>query len=118
MPGALYQVEVFDAGDPPVPAPEAGEPMMIATSLWGDLVGPFDSQTGQWGPPDGTVNIASDAVAMIETFQSLPGFTRKVRIDVSPADLDNAVTILDVVFVIDAFRGFGYPFEPGPRPCP
>ncbi len=118
VPDSLYQVDVFDEGDPPVPAPAPSVPMMIATSLWGDLVGPFNPQTGQWGASDGAVNLTSDAVAMIETFQSASGFTRKVHIDVMPATPDGAVTVLDVVSVIDAFRGFDYPIEPGPVPCP
>ena len=117
IPGGIYEVEVFDEGDPPTAATDTPGPVTFTTARWGDLVGQFDATTGTWTGPDGTVGITSDVVAMIETFQSLPGFTRKVHIDVSPATPDSAVTILDIVFVIDAFRGFEYPFESGSVPC-
>ena len=87
------------------------------TSKWGDLVGAFDATFGFWTAPDGTVNVTSDILAMLETFQSTPGFPRKVRIDVEPAIPNGVVNILDVVFVLDAFRGLPYPFQPGQAPC-
>jgi hypothetical protein len=42
----------------------------------------------------------------------------KARADVEPQTPDQLINITDVTLVLDAFRGFPYPFSPsGPPPC-
>ena len=116
IPDATYTVEFFDEGEPPTPSVDV-LPLNLHTSLWGDVVGPYDAEAGYWTAPDGTVDVTSDVLAMVETFVSKPGFPRKTRIDVEPTLPDGKVYITDIMRVIGAFQGLPYPFEPQPFPC-
>ncbi len=116
IPGASYTIEYFDEGDPPTLAADVA-PLVLRTSRWGDVVGPYDPVGGFWTPPDGRVDVPTDVLAMVQTFVSSPGFPRKVRIDLEPAFPDGRVFISDIMWGVSAFQGLPYPFEPNPFPC-
>ena len=117
VPGAEYDVEVFDEIDPSVPSPDWA-PITLTTSRWGDLVGPFDVASHSWGPPNGSVDIVDDLVAMMDAFGTQPGGPRKVRSDVEPAVPDGVINVTDWVQMVEAFGGAVYPFAPESWPCP
>ena len=58
--------------------------------------------------------------AVLDKFKNLPGAPAKSRCDLEPDQPDFLINITDVVYALDAFKGFAYPF-PGPPavdPCP
>ena len=68
-------------------------------------------------PPDDRVDIVTDAIAMLDAFRSLSVAPFKTRVDIQPAVPDQRVTIVDVLYVVSAFSGIPYPFEPVAFPC-
>jgi hypothetical protein len=55
--------------------------------------------------------------AALDKFKNPAGAPAKARVNLEPSTPDPLVNIADVTYVLDAFRGFGYPFMPGPDPC-
>jgi len=92
--------------------------LQASTCLWGDIV--EDCTTTPCGPPDGTIGVTTDVTAVLDKFKNEQGAPVKARCDIEPNVLDLKINISDVSFVLDAFRGWSYPFEgPGPvDPCP
>ena len=70
------------------------------------------------GPPDGTVDVTTDVTAVLDKFKNLEGAPARARSDIDPTRPDQIVNMTDVTYVLDAFRGSDYPFEPAPPPCP
>ena len=101
------------------PFGESGlDTLEVVSSVWGDLSGPFDPDAGLWVAPDGRSDIVPDIVAAIGGFANSPGNPTKMRVDVDPCILDFKINIIDIVHLLDAFRGLPYPFGPGFRDCP
>ncbi|UCC32087.1 MAG: EF-hand domain-containing protein, partial [Phycisphaerales bacterium] len=90
-------------------------PLELAASKWGDIVG--DCLTTPCSPPDGTVGIPTDLTALVDKFKNLAGAPTKARADLEPATPDLVINVADMTYCVDAFRGFEYPFGPGPDPC-
>ena len=90
-------------------------PLQLSTSLWGDVV--KDCATTPCGPPDGSVDVATDTLAVLDKFRNLKGAPVKARCDLEPNRPDLMINISDVTSTLDAFRGYDYPFA-GPVPCP
>jgi hypothetical protein len=84
------------------------------TARWGDVTGWYID--GQWEPPNGGVNIL-DATAALARFINLPDAPPLPACDLQPERPDGVVDIQDIMYIIDAFRGFPYPFD-DPAPCP
>ncbi len=117
VPRGTYAIQTLAAQ-----CPISGEfgfsaPLLISTGMWGDVVGPFDSEEQLWIEPDGRVDVTVDVVAILDKFVSRPGSPSKARVDIEPATLDLIINITDAIKAIDAFRGSGYPYVPGERPC-
>ena len=92
-------------------------PVSLPTvSVWGDVVGDFDSATQSWTGPDGGADF-SDMTAVVDRFRGLPETPILVQADVAPGLPDRAVDFADIPAIVDAFRVLPYPFE-GPSPCP
>jgi len=92
-------------------------PFTMTTSIWGDLVG--TCAVIPCSPPEGVVNMATDVTACLDKFRNLEGAVLKSRADIEPNLPDGLVNISDVTYVLDAFRGFPYPFEgPNSGRCP
>ncbi|RME41642.1 MAG: hypothetical protein D6788_00795 [Planctomycetota bacterium] len=80
----------------------------VSTRVWGDVAGPCGSSCVE---PDGRVEITSDVLAVLDKFRNAPGAVPKRLTDMSPADPDRMISIVDAAMVIDAFRGHPYPFK-------
>lgn len=115
IPGATYEMRAFDEACDFTAQGGYSTPLQLNTSLWGDVV--RDCVTTPCGPPDGSVDIATDATAVLDKFKNLEGAPAKARCDLEPNRPDRKVNISDVTSVLDAFRGSDYPFA-GPVPCP
>ncbi len=115
LPNGLYQIQAIAESCDMISESSYSEPLAVATSRWGDLV--TDCTTTPCGPPDGLVGVPTDVTAALDKFKNLPGAVKKVRCDLEPGMPDLTVNITDVVQVLDAFRGFDYPFEPDGDPC-
>ena len=84
---------------------------------WPDVAGQFDGAAGRWPPPDGTVDIITDVIAVVDKFANRPGAPRKARADVDPCRVDFKIQFIDIVLTLDAFRGLAYPCSPTAAPC-
>ena len=115
IPGAVYDVQTIDCGADFDNEAHYSAPLTITTSKWGDLVG--TCAVIPCTPPDGVVNMGADVTACLDKFRNLEGAVLKSRADIEPDLPDWLVNISDVTYVLDAFRGFEYPFEPGADPC-
>lgn len=122
IPGAVYAVEVVDSlcGPPETLDPTGFSPPLIVThGAWADVTGPFLSSLMIWGPPEGTVDIATDAVALLDAFKGKDGALNKARSDLEGTDpndraaLDGVINIGEVIQGINGFKGLPYPFGPG-----
>ena len=117
VPGGVYHVEAIDSFCDLGVTTDFSQPLVITTSGWGDVVGTFDEASGSWTAPNGSADITADVVAILDKFSGQPSAPLKSQVDLQPATPDRVIDILDVTVAIDAFRGFGYPFPPGPTPC-
>ena len=117
VPGGDYVIQMVDGVCAALGDSGLSTPLAMTTSRSGDLVGPFDRSQDEWSAPDGAVDVTADVVALLSKFVSQPGAPTKARADLEPATPDRVINITDVAFALDAFRGLGYPFEPGPAPC-
>lgn len=86
-----------------------------ATGRWGDTVGCFVDRA--WGRADGRADMI-DITAALDRFRNAPLAPPLAWCDVAPAVPDGVVDITaDIVRIVDAFRGFPYPFAV-PNACP
>ena len=117
VPGGLYSVQVIDEACGGASENDYSEPLELTTSRWGDVTGVF--QDDRWSAPDGSIDFITDILSALDKFSNRPGAPIKARIDLEPAILDFVVNISDIVLLLDAFRGLGYPFGAGVAPsCP
>ena len=115
IPDATYEVRAVNEACDLAAQSTYSAPLQLSTSLWGDVV--KDCTTTPCGPPDGSVDVATDTLAVLDKFRNLMGAPVKARCDLEPNRPDLMVNISDVTSTLDAFRGFDYPFA-GPVPCP
>ncbi len=113
VPDSVYTVDVFDDAVPP----NLITTSTMLTSRWGDTVSSFNSTWQFWESADGSVDVVTDAVAILDAFASVQSAPFKTRVDIAPATLDHRVTVVDAVHVLSAFSGNPYPFEPVAFPC-
>ena len=118
VPSARYVLQAIPAGCSIADPKNYSAPYTAVTSRWGDSVGAFNVGTQTWAGPDGSVDVASDVVAGIDKFGSLPTSPPKARADVEPSKLW-IIGITDITVILDAFGGGGFPFAPDDAtPCP
>ena len=115
FPGVLYGVQAVDNSCDFAVESNFSIPLGISTSRFGDLV--LNCQTFPCGPANGSVDIVSDAIAVLRKFTNEPGAPIKARTDLQPSLLDGKVGIADVLQVILGFQGLPYNL-PDPVPCP
>lgn len=115
-PGSSWgTLQVSDSGIVPLTAyrvqtiPQSGGLVspggFAATMRWADLTAPL-----------GSID-ALDVVAAVDRFKSSPGAPPMPRCDLYPSTPDFLMDALDIVMVIDAYRGRAFPFST-PAPCP
>lgn len=105
IPATTYNIQV-DCGVPGTPDLSVVVP--VTTPVWGDVAGAF---TGSgWLPPDGTVDIVADALAVIDAFRGTATAPPIQQTDLFPQVglPDYVIEIFDLVMVLDAFRGLAY----------
>ncbi len=122
VPGATYEIAVVNKAcntttEDSFP-PEST--VVLDTSRWGDVAGPFSAVDQTWTAPDATVSVAFDVVAILDKFKNAPTAPRKSRADIQPHPVDAKITIVDVTRALDAFSGAPFPFAPADptTPCP
>ncbi|MFH1109620.1 MAG: FG-GAP repeat protein [Planctomycetota bacterium] len=88
-------------------------PLTIRTARFGDVAAPYNPP-GTTTQPD-----AIDVTQLVNKFKNLPGAPIKPIAQLQPnlPELNADINALDVVAVVDAFKGSAYPFS-GPCPCP
>ncbi len=118
IPGATYEVRAIEQGCGLNVLSFFSAPLAVTLSAHGDTVGLFDSDTGQWTAPDGSVGIPSDVVACLDKFSGFAGAPDKVRCDLVPSDPDGIISITDIAIGVDAFQSKPFPFAPPVSPCP
>ena len=111
--GASYTIQGVNSACPLDNELSFSFPAQVVTSIWGDLV--KDCATSPCGGPDGSVDVATDVVALLDKFSAAPGSPIKARADLGPDVPDFIIDISDVLGTLDAFSGGGYPFV-GPAP--
>jgi hypothetical protein len=118
VPGARYAVEAIACTCDTGSATSYSDPLVITTSSWGNICGPWDAGNYRWSGPDTSVDIVFDVTACVEKFKNVAGAPLKPRADIDPNVPDGKINITsDVTKILDAFGGDPYPFD-GPGTCP
>ena len=119
VPSGTYQLEAVDILCDQGAAEGFSAPLTLRTSRWGDLV--KDCATPGCTPPDGSVDVATDVNALLDKYQNAGGGPMQIKADLISTGgsgvPDGRTSVLEFVLVLDAFRGFPYPYSPGPLPC-
>jgi hypothetical protein len=117
VPSSVYEVQSIAEGLDVNVESNYSSPMTIATARWSDVSIPF-------APPATTTQPdQSDNTALVVKFRSQQGAMSKPRALLAGAapsgipSLELDVSFTEIAAVIDAFRGFPYPYA-GPVPCP
>jgi streptogramin lyase len=116
IPLGSYRIQAIDSGCVDLTnESNYSLPLDLTTAKWGDTL--EDCTVIPCKPPDGVVRII-DVVGILDRFRSTPDSIRKARADLEPGCLDLVVKISDVLFAVEGFRGFEYPFVPSAAdPC-
>lgn len=115
VPSSSYELQSYAASCKGVESTcaDVGPPVTVLTRRWGDIASSYNppSSTSQ---PD-----AIDVASMINKFSNKPGapLKRVALIKGQAADPNFDIDGIDVVSVVDAFRGLRFPYL-GPCSCP
>ena len=115
---AQYDVQVLDGSCLADNEGNYSSPLVVTTSIFGDVTGGFDPGATLWVAPENVVGIPTDILGLIAGFGNQPGNMTKIRADVEPCSLDFKINIIDIVRMLDGFRGLPYPFGPSVLDCP
>ena len=110
VPDGFYSIQLIREGCDAGTAAHFSAALPFTTSKWGDSV--TDCTTSPCGPPDGSIDVVTDVTAGLDKFMNVETGATKTRADVEPSIIDFVIHISDVTFVLDAFGGDPYPFEP------
>jgi len=113
MPSSTYELTAYGSSCKGMEATctNVGTPVQALTRRSGDIASPY--------APTGTQPDAQDVVAAVNKFKSLAGSPSKAITQIQPNVLELNIDLsgLDIVAVINAFKGSAYPYS-GPCPCP
>jgi len=116
VPNATYNVQAIACTADPGNEENYSDPLTINTSMWGDICHTYDGT--HWTAPNGTIDVTLDVTACLEKFKNSFGAPIKARADVDPNTPEWKVNVsTDVTRILDAFKGYAYPFA-GPGTCP
>jgi len=114
-PSSEYSVQDYSAACMGIEATctNVSAPVTMYTRRSGDVDRPFNPPAGS-GQPDVT-----DITQLVNKFKNLPGALVKAITQVQPnlPELNTNINVLDILAVVDAFRGVKYAFS-GPCVCP
>ena len=114
--GGTYRVQAVNATCDTANELSYSDSFDMTMARWGDLVGGFVA--GSWEVPDGSVDVATDVIAVLDAFGGAATAPSKSRADLEPALPDHIINITDAVVILDAFAGAAYPFSAPASPCP
>ncbi len=121
IPGGTYEIQTIVDGCGLNIEGNYAAVQSMTQSKWGDVCGPGPGGVCT-GLADGSADVAQDVVGLLDKFANINALS-KSRTDIEPGDNgvnngpDFKVNISrDVLFALEAFKGFPYPFEPG-DPC-
>jgi hypothetical protein len=115
VPSSTYELEVLASscnGNEDT-CSAVSNPVLVVTRRSGDIAAAFN-------PPSTTTQPdAIDVTQLVNKFKHLPGALSKAIAQLQPnlPELNADINALDIVAVVDAVKGFAYPFS-GPCPCP
>ncbi len=119
VPSSLYDVRVVPAAceGEEDDCPFASATLQAGTQRFGDIAEPFQVASG----PPGTASQPDvlDVAAAVDVLRGMPNAPAKMRAKLWPNAPDPATNLLvvDVALVVDALKGFAYPYS-GPCACP
>ena len=113
---SVYTIEAVDCSCDKTDKANYSAPLAWGTSRWGDISAVLPADCPR-SPPEGTLSIVLDVVAVLDKFSNNSCAVLKSRADLEPHAPDRLVNISDVLFALNAFSGNPYPF-PGPAGCP
>jgi hypothetical protein len=127
VPGGTYEVRVLDPSCPQVYVwnEDVSPPLVMTTSPYGDISASLPKNNyDEWGPADGTANMASDCLALKEKYGNKWGLIKPRAELGGPRDnpnVDMAINYtMDNLYCKEAFGARPFPF-PAPAdeawPC-
>jgi len=114
IPSSTYEIQIIQEGCSVLAEDNFSAITEAHTGRWGDVARPF------W-EPNGTIQPDMvDISQLIGKFQESPGGLARPAAQLQPRVVDPAelVNFLDISHGIEAFRGFQFPDQLGPVPCP
>lgn len=115
VPRGFYRVQEIDLACVPPDGPPPAQPFgglnlstslnVSTTAILGDVIG-----LGPAAPPDAQITVL-DLGAAVDVLAHRPNALDMARADLSPADPDGWVNIIDVGWIIDTWKGKPYPFQ-------
>ncbi|MFH1107596.1 MAG: M4 family metallopeptidase, partial [Planctomycetota bacterium] len=115
MPSSEYSVKTYGSSCVGIEATctDVGTAVTMKTRRSGD------AETGYNPPGTGQQPDAGDVTALVNKFKKLAGAPVNSRSQLQPnlPELNTDVSASDIVAVVDAYKGFAYPYG-GPCPCP
>lgn len=113
-PSSSYEIQAVGSVCNASSESEFGPPLMVTTGRWGDVAAPFQDSEGSVTQPN-----VIDIGVMVDKLKALPAALSRPRVQLQPAAVNVAtgITIQDVGLVVDAVKGFPFPYA-APEPCP
>jgi hypothetical protein len=113
-PSSRYAIQVMDAGCDEQAEGSFSPTLEVQTARWGDAAEPFQNPQEPLNQPN-----ALDIGDVVDKVKAVLGASARVVTQLQPADIDvmDAVSALDLARVVDAVKGFAYPYQ-SPPPCP
>ncbi len=116
IPESQYTVDVIREGCDPAELAYFSSARNVQTSGYGDCCNAFDGS--QYPPPNGSIDIVVDVIAILSKFANAPSAPINARADLEPMVVDFRINITDVLRALAGFVGNSYPETPSePQPC-
>jgi hypothetical protein len=112
---AVYDVQVIDARCELDNESGYSEPSPMTHAGWGDVV--LDVQECPNDPPEESIGVVTDVVAILNKFSNNNCAPKKARADLLPCNVDFKIGITDVVACLSAFTGGDYEDTCGTGQC-
>jgi hypothetical protein len=108
---AIYDIQAIDTRCEIGNEINYSEPLVVSQAGWGDVV--LDVSGCPNDPPEGSVGVVTDVIAVLNKFSNNDCAVTKARADLQPHNVDFKIDIQDVVLCLGAFTGAEYPFGSG-----
>jgi hypothetical protein len=108
---AAYDVQAVDGTCMLQQENAYSDPLAVIQAGWGDVV--LSVVDCPNGPPEESVGVVTDVVAVLNKFSNSHCAPKKARTDLQPNNVDFKIDISEVVRCLGAFVGDPYPFGSG-----